>query len=98
MATKHDKTAQRIAQKEGTSYNKGQGPDIKTSRQVTEVETIDTISDAARQLQGYQRPVYVAGEDDAATQAALEYYRDTTIGVKDPSGNILKSSSRKRAQ
>ena len=95
--SKHDRTAQRIAQKEGTSYNKGQGPDIKTSHQVTEVETIDTINDAARQLQGYQRPVYVAGADDAATQAALEHYKDTTIGVKDPSGNILKSSSRKKS-
>ena len=95
--SKHDRTAQRIAQKERTSYNKDQGPDIKTSRQVTEVETIDTINDAARQLQGYQRPVYVAGADDAATQAALEHYKDTTIGVKDPSGNILKSSSRKKS-
>ena len=97
MATKHDKTAQRIAEKEGTSYNKGPGPDIKTSRQVTEVETSDTIGDAARQLQGYKRRVYVAGADDEATQAALEHYKDKTIGVKDPSGNILKSSSRKKS-
>ena len=97
MATKHDKTAQRIAEKERTSYNKGPGPDIKTSRQVTEVETIDTIADAARQLQGYKRRVYVAGVDKATTQAALEHYKDTTIGVKDPSGNILKSSSRKKS-
>ena len=55
-------------------------------RQVIEVETIDTINDDARQLQGYQRPVYVAGADDAATEAALEHYDGTTIGVMDPSG------------
>lgn len=97
MATKHDKTAQRIAKKEGTSYNKGPGPDIKTSHKVIEVETSDTVGDAARQLQGFKRLVYVAGADDEATQAALEHYKDKTIGVKDSSGKILKSSSRKRS-
>lgn len=93
----HDKTAEVIAEKKGTDYNKGPGPDIQTPRQVIEVETADTIGDAARQLQGFNRPVYVAGADDAAAQAALEHYKDTTIGVMDPSGNILKSSSRKRS-
>ena len=97
MPTKHDKTAQRIARKEGASYNKGPGPDIKTSRQVTEVETSDTVKDAARQLQGYKRRVYVAGADNAATQDALEHYKDTTVGVKDPSGKIVKPSTRKRS-
>ncbi len=97
MATKHDKTAEQIAENKGASYNKGQGPDINTKRQVIEVETSDTIKDAADQLRGYRRPVYVAGADDAATQAALEHYKDTTIGVMDPLGNILKSSSRKKS-
>ena len=97
MATKHDKTAEHIANQKGTDYNEGQGPDIQTPRQVIEVETTDTIGDAARQLQGFNRPVYVAGADDAATQAALEHYDGTTIGVMDPAGNIIKSSSRKRS-
>ncbi len=61
------------------------------------METIDTIGDAARQLQGFNRLVYVAGADDVATEAALEHYKDTTIGVMDPLGEILKSSSRKRS-
>ena len=95
--SKHDKTAQGIADKKGVPYNQGQGPDVNTPRQVIEVETSETIEDAARQLQGFKRPVYVAGADDAATQAALEYYKDTTIGVMDPSGSILKSSSRKKS-
>lgn len=95
--SKHDKTAQHIAANKGTSYNKGQGPDIKTPRHVIEVETSETIKDAARQLQGFRGPVYVAGADEAATEAALEHYKDKTIGVMDPSGNILKSSSRKRS-
>ena len=95
--SKHNRTAQRIADQKGVPYNQGQGPDIKTPQQVIEVETIDTIDDASRQLQGYQRRVYVAGADEAATEAALERYKDTTIGVMDPSGNILKSSSRKKS-
>ena len=96
MATKHDITAQRIANKKGGSYNQGPGPDIKTSRQVIEVETADTITDAGRQLQGYRGLVYVAGADPAATKVALDHYEDTTIGVMDPSGKILKPSTRKK--
>ena len=96
MPTKHDTTAQRIADKKNVPYNKGKGPDIKKGRQVIEVETVDTIPAAGRQLQGYRGPVYVAGADDKATAAALEHYGDKTIGVMDSSGKILKSSSRKR--
>ena len=96
MPTKHDTTAQRIADKKNVPYNKGKGPDIKKGRQVIEVETVDTIPDAGRQLRGYRGPVYVAGSDDEATQLALERYEDTTIGVMDSDANILKSSSRKR--
>ena len=96
MPTKHDIIAQRIASKKGVPYNQGQGPDIKTSRQAIEVETTNTITDASRQLQGYRKPVYVAGTNAAAVKAALEHYEDTTIGVMDPSGKILKRSTRKK--
>ena len=95
--SKHNRTAQRIADQKGVPYNQGQGPDVKTPRQVIEVETVDTIKDAGRQLQGYRGPVYVAGADAAATEAALEHYDDTTIGVMDSLGNILKSSSCKKS-
>ena len=96
MPSEHDKTARRIADAKGAEYNRGQGPDIKAPRHVIEVETIDTIPEAAQQLQGYKGPVYVAGADERATAAALDYYEDTTIGVMNPSGEILKSSSRER--
>ena len=96
MPTKHDKTARDIANQKGVSYNQGPGPDVKTPRQVIEVETADIITDAAQQLQGYRGPVYVAGADVEAVEAALEYYDDTTIGVMDPSGKILKRSTRKK--
>ena len=97
MSTKHDKTAKFIAAREGVSYNQGPGPDIKTSRQIIEVETADTIRDAAQQLRGYRGPVYVVGVDAKATKAALEHYNSTTIGVMDASGKILKPSTRKRS-
>ena len=97
MPTKHDKTAKLIAAREGVSYNQGPGPDIKTPRQIIEVETADTITEAARQLRGYRGPVYVVGVDAEATKAALEHYSSTTIGVMDASGKILKHSTRKRS-
>ena len=96
MPTKHDETARRIAEKKGVSYNQGQGPDIQTPRQTIEVETIGTIADAGRQLQGHRGSVYVAGADAKATEAALEHYDGTTIGVMDASGQILKRSTRKK--
>lgn len=96
MATKHDKTAQQIAQNKGASYNKGPGPDIKTSRQTIEVETSNTIGDAGRQLQGHKGSVYVAVADDKDIPKAVDRYKDTTIGVMDSSGTVVKSSSRKR--
>jgi hypothetical protein len=94
MLTTHDAIAQRIATMKGVRYNQGKGPDIITPREAIEVETVNTIADARRQFQGYRRPVYVAGADDVATQAALEHYKGTDIGVMDPFGNILRDSKR----
>lgn len=96
MATKHDKTAQQIAQNKGASYNKGPGPDIKTSRQTIEVETPNTIGDAGLQLQGYRGPVYIAVTNDKDIPKAVKRYDGTTIGVMDPSGKVVKPSTRKR--
>ena len=96
MGTKHDNAAKRIARKKGVEYNRGQGPDVATPRQVIEVETVDTIRDGFRQLRGFKRPVYIAGSDDAATRAALEAARGTTVGVMNQQGKIVKRSTRKR--
>ena len=94
MGTKHDETANRIARKRHASYNRGQGPDVLTPGAAIEVETRNTVADAARQLRGFRKPVYVAGADQAATDAALERYADSTIGVMDPNGKIVKRSNR----
>ena len=94
--SKHDETAQAIAENKGVDYNKGPGPDIKTSRQTIEVETSNTIGDAGRQFQGHRGPVYVAVTDDKDIPKAIERYDGTTIGVMNSSGEVVKSSSRKR--
>ena len=59
-----------------------------------EVETPETVGDAGRQLRGYRGPAYVAGTNRKAVRLALERYRDSTIGVMDNQGNIIKRSSR----
>ncbi len=96
MGTEHDNTANRIARKRGVEYNRGQGPDVTTPRQVIEVETVDTVRDGFRQLRGFRRPVYIAGANGAATQAALEAASGTIVGVMDQQGNVVKRSTRKR--
>lgn len=96
MAVKHDNVAKRIAKKQGTTYNRGQGPDVENSKRAIEVEKTRTVGDAARQLAGYRKPVYVAGIDDQATKKAIKYYKKTTIGVMNSRGHILKRSTRGR--
>ncbi len=98
MASNHDNTANRIAKQHGTDYNKGQGPDIQTPGKVIEVESEGTIPDAGRQLAGFNRPVYVAGATKKATEKALERYKDSTIGVMNSQGKIIKPSTRKKGK
>ncbi len=78
--------------------NKNQGADIQSPRRAIEVETPQTIRDAARQLQGYQKPVYVVPTDKKAIKDAIEHYKNTTIGVMTPTGQIVKRSSRGRTK
>ena len=94
--SKHDKVAQKIAKREGTEYNRGAGADVQGRQRAIEIETPQTIGDAARQLQGYQKPVYVAPTDTKAVQAAIKHYKNTTIGVMNPTGKIVKRSTRRR--
>ena len=96
MPTKHDQTASRLAAKERVRYNRGKGPDVVSARRAIEVETASTVRDGLRQLRGYRKPVYIAGADAKATEAALRRTRGTTVGVMDPSGRIVKRSTRKR--
>lgn len=90
----HKTTANRIAKQYGTEYNQGQGADIKADHIAVEVETPETVADAPRQLQGHQKPVYIAGTNQDAVEKALEVTEGTTIGVMDNKGNIVKRSTR----
>ncbi len=96
MATKHDKTANRIAKKEGLDYNRGPGPDIIGARRIIEVETEKSVPEGLRQLRGFKKPVYIAGADAAAVKKALETTKGTTVGVMSPTGKVLKKSTRKK--
>lgn len=92
----HDVAANRIGKKLGTEYNKGQGPDIETPSMVVEVETGRTVKDGLRQLQGFRKTVYIAGSNQEALNAARKATKNTTVGVMDARGNIVKRSSRKK--
>ena len=90
----HKTTANRLAARFGAEYNEGPGADIKSEGITIEVETPETVADAGRQLGGYRHPVYVAGTNKEAVDQAMERYGDSTIGVMDNQGNIIKPSTR----
>jgi len=85
----HKATSNRLAKKFNTEYNSSQGVDVKTPSIAIEVETLDTIADGIRQLQGHQKRVYIAGTNQEAVNKALEITKGTTIGVMDNQGQIL---------
>lgn len=91
----HNALANKLAKKFGTEYNKGPGVDIQTPSMAIEVEPEKTIGDAGRQLQGYRKPVYVAPTTKGGVEKALERYGNTSIGVMNNEGNIIKRSKRK---
>lgn len=91
----HKATVNRIVQQYGGEYNPEKGADIKTRFGTVEVETEKTVSQAPNQLQGYRGPVYIAGTNKEAIEKALAVTENTTIGVMDNRGNIIKSSTRR---
>ena len=92
----HEATAERIAKRFNTKYNPGEGPDIVTVQAAVKVEPPDAVKDGIRQLQGYQKRVYIAGTNKRAVEMAIEETQGTTVGVMDNQGRIIKSSSRRR--
>ncbi len=92
----HKIAANRIAKKFKSEYNDGEGVDIKSQKATVEVETLETVSDAPSQLRGHRGPVYVAGTNKEAVEKALEVTKDTTIGVMDNQGKVIKRSTRNK--
>ena len=88
--SKHDQIASKLAKKKNTDYNKGQGPDIKTPKQIIEVAVSESdLKDSKRQLQGFKKPRYIATSSDMVDKA-LEATENTSIGVMGPTGHIHK--------
>ena len=96
MATNHDRVARQIAKKEGVDYNPGKGADVIGDERVIEVETENTVGEGIRQLQGYRKPVYIAGPSQKAVEKAVEVTKGTTVGVVNRQGKVVKRSSRSR--
>lgn len=90
----HKITTNRIANKFGTT-SQTEGPDIKTTKITVEVESPGSMKEGIRQLQGSKGPAYLAGTNQKAVQEALEATKNTTIGVMDNRGKILRRSTRK---
>ena len=94
-STPHDRTAERIAQKKGTEYNRGKGPDIQTPSQVIEVETPESVGEALQQLRPYRaKSPYIAGTNAEAVRKALRATEGKGVGVMDSTGKIVKRSRR----
>ena len=88
--SKHDEIAKRLAEKEGTTYNEGQGPDVQTSKRVIEVATHEgDLQDSMRQLQGFGKPRYLATTSQLLDKAK-EITKGTKVGVMGPTGHIAK--------
>ena len=88
--SKHDQIANRLAQGEGTMYNQGQGPDVQTPRRVIEVATSEAdLRDSMRQLQGFDKPRYLATTSDLL-KTAKEIAKGTQVDVMGPTGRIAK--------
>ena len=92
----HKTTSNRIAKKLNGDYNNGKGVDIVTPNIAVEVETENTVAGGIQQLQGHRKPAYIAGTNAKAVDRALKATQNTTIGVMDNQGRIVKRSTRKQ--
>jgi hypothetical protein len=90
----HKDTANRIAKKLGAEYNSNKGPDIVTPKIAVEVGQKDSLKDNIRQLQGFQKPVYIAAPNKETLDKTLELTQDLTVGVMDKTGKVIKKSTR----
>jgi translation initiation factor 1 (eIF-1/SUI1) len=93
----HKITVSKIAKKLNASCSSGKGVDIVTPELAIEVETPGTVKEGIRQLQGFRKPVYIAGSSRQTVAEAIEKTEGTTIGVMDSNGEIIKPSTRKKS-
>jgi hypothetical protein len=89
----HTATANRIAQRLGTSYNAGDGFDIHTDELIIEVETTATVHQGIDRLNQTPGRVYVALTNKDGVREALRLAAGTRVGVMDPQGKVIKESN-----
>lgn len=92
--TKHDKIAEKVANRHGGEYDPSKGADVVTGGKAIEVE-VDPgkFSEGKRQLQGYQKSRYLAVPDEYVPDAK-EATEGTKIGVMNERGKIVKPAGR----
>jgi hypothetical protein len=88
----HAVAANRIAKRYGTTVSENGQPDVQTPAVTIEIETSPTIREAVRRLTNADRPAFVAVTNKEALADALRYAHNTTVGVMDSHGAIVKQS------
>jgi hypothetical protein len=92
--TKHDRIANKIAERKGTVYHSDKGVDIRTSTQAIEVEVdAGKLKEGVRQLQGSGKAQYLAVPNDLVREA-IEYTEGSGVGVMSEHGTIRKRARR----
>ncbi len=88
--TKHDRIANKIADRKGTVHHSDKGVDIRTPTQAIEVEVdANKLKEGVRQLQGSGKARYLAVPTDLVKEA-IEYTEGTGVGVMNEHGTIRK--------
>ena len=89
----HDQIAEEGAKVLKTTYNRGEGVDIKKRAIVVEVEaTPETFTAGIRQLRPYKGRRYLM-TDTSYTDEAVQRVRNIKIGVMKPNGTIVKPAT-----
>lgn len=88
--------ARALAEKHGTTYNRGHGPDIRNEKITINVESGRTLDTACLRLRGYRGPVYIAMTNDRDLDEAKAVTEGKTVGVMNSAGRIVRRSKRGR--
>ena len=82
----------RIAQRYGVRPTPDGPFDIQAEKFHIDVETSASLDRAVNKLRNQSGPVYIAVTNKECIQLALSKTEDTTIGVMDPQGGIVRNA------
>ena len=86
-------TASRIAKRYAGVVNRFASPDIRTAEMFVEVETEATLRSGLEKLKQYSGRAYLAVTNQEALPTALRLVTNTSSGVMDSKGNIVKEAT-----